>query len=101
MRVGKKEQNRCSGYFHAKQFKRASKPLKKQKTYLGRVNKDVERKSEALSPELEDILNLSKKIHTQTKNKIYSVHEPQVDCTSKEKSHQRYEFGNKVSLVRH
>ncbi len=61
---------------------------KEQKTYLGRVIRDVERKSEVLSPELESILNLTKKIHTQTKsskNKIYSVHEPQVDCISKVK----------------
>ena len=102
VRVGKKEQNRCSSYFFARQFKRARKSLKKQKTYLGRVIRDVERKSEALSPELEKILNIAKKIHAQTKNsknKIYSVHEPDVECISKGKSHKRYEFGNKVSVV--
>ena len=33
------------------------------------------------------------------KNKIYSVHEPQVECISKGKAHKRYEFGCKVSVA--
>ena len=31
--------------------------------------------------------------------KIYSLHEPEVQCISKGKEHKRYEFGNKVSIV--
>ena len=33
------------------------------------------------------------------KNKIYSIHEPDVQCISKGKEHKKYEFGNKVSIV--
>jgi IS5 family transposase len=33
------------------------------------------------------------------KNKIYSIHEPDVECISKGKERKKYEFGNKVSLV--
>lgn len=33
-------------------------------------------------------------------HKIYSLHEPDVLCISKGKEHKKYEFGNKVSLVR-
>jgi IS5 family transposase len=33
------------------------------------------------------------------KNKIYSVHEPHVECISKGKAHKRYEFGVKVSVA--
>ena len=33
------------------------------------------------------------------KNKIYSVHEPDVQCISKGKEHKKYEFGNKVSII--
>ena len=33
-------------------------------------------------------------------HKIYSLHEPDVICISKGKEHKKYEFGNKVSLVR-
>ena len=32
-------------------------------------------------------------------NKIYSLHEPDVQCISKGKEHKKYEFGNKVSIV--
>jgi IS5 family transposase len=34
-----------------------------------------------------------------SKNKIYSLHEPQVQCISKGKEHKKYEFGNKVSIL--
>lgn len=33
------------------------------------------------------------------KNKLYSVHAPEVECISKGKAHQKYEFGNKASLA--
>ncbi len=33
------------------------------------------------------------------KNKIYSLHEPEVYCISKGKEHKRYEFGTKASFV--
>jgi IS5 family transposase len=34
-----------------------------------------------------------------TKNKIYSLHEPQVYCMAKGKDHVQYEYGNKVSIA--
>ena len=33
-------------------------------------------------------------------HKIYSLHEPDVLCISKSKEHKKYEFGNKVSIIR-
>ena len=44
-----------------------------------------------------------KQVLTQTrgsKHKIYSLHEPDVLCISKGKEHKKYEFGNKVSIVK-
>jgi len=35
------------------------------------------------------------------KNKIYSLHEPQVYCIAKGKDHKQYEYGNKVSVARY
>jgi IS5 family transposase len=35
-----------------------------------------------------------------SKNKIYSLHEPYVCCISKGKEHKKYEFGNKASFVK-
>lgn len=33
------------------------------------------------------------------KNKIYSLHEPEVACIAKGKAHKKFEFGSKVSLA--
>ena len=32
--------------------------------------------------------------------KIYSIHEPEIQCISKGKEQKKYEFGNKVSIIR-
>jgi transposase, IS5 family len=33
------------------------------------------------------------------KNKIYSLHEPEVACIAKVKEHKKFEFGSKVSFA--
>ena len=33
------------------------------------------------------------------KNKIYSLHEPQVYCVAKGKDHKQYEYGSKASIA--
>lgn len=48
-------------------------------------------------------MNLFDKVLNQKrsdKNKIYSLHELDVSCISKGKSHKKYEFGNKVSIIK-
>ncbi len=47
-------------------------------------------------------LELFKKVLAQKrsdKNKIYSLHEPFVQCISKGKEHKKFEFGSKVSII--
>ncbi len=49
------------------------------------------------------LLELFETIFPQRRNsrkKIYSIHEPKVQCISKGKEHKKYEFGNKVSIIR-
>jgi IS5 family transposase len=87
---------------HQKDWKGARKYLRKLRTYLGRLIRDVERKVKASSAALSYALGLAKKILTQrtaTKGKIYSVHAPEVQCIAKGKVHKKYEFGNKVSVA--
>jgi len=51
---------------------------------------------------LRELLQLAERLMAQektSKNKIYSIHEPEVKCISKGKAHKRYEFGCKVSVV--
>jgi len=87
---------------HRKDFKQARKRLRKLRTYLGRVIRDIERKVKAMSEQLAYGLRISKAIlaqRPQSKNKIYSVHAPEVRCIGKGKAHKKYEFGNKVSVA--
>lgn len=96
---------KISGYLHAKQMKRARRAIKHLKTIVGRVVRDVERKigsSANLAEIFTPILNQSRQLLLQertSKNKIYSLHEPDVACISKGKARQRYEFGCKVSIT--
>ena len=88
-------------YAHAKQFKRMRKSVKTLKTYLGRVIRDIERKTNIITPELKDALTQAKRLLKQQRSdshKLYSLHEPHVSCISKGKAHKKYEFGNKVSV---
>ena len=103
-RVGKHLLMQQSRYAHARQFKRARKCQRKLRTILGRVIRDIERKDGDLVhlPPLSSLLETSKRIHSQQrtdKNKVYSVHAPEVECISKGKVHKRYEFGVKASIA--
>ena len=101
IRVGKQVLRRQQNYAHARQGRRAQRATKRLKTLLGRVVRDVERKTSEPSNILKEQLTLAKRLLQQrrySKNKIYSIHEPQVECIAKGKAHQRYEFGCKVGF---
>ena len=51
---------------------------------------------------LSGLIEISKKLpdhKKDSKNKIYRIHAPEVECISKGKVHKRYEFGCKVSVA--
>jgi len=91
-----------SRYAHARQMKRAQRCARQIKTYLGRVIRDIDRKYPKPDLQLQTLLEIGTRIFHQQKrdtNKVYSVHEPAVECISKGKAHKRYEFGCKVSVA--
>ena len=118
---GKTLRRKAGGYAHAKQFKRLRKTVKRQRTILGVVMREVQRKldadraavaaggapvHEASCPAalsgLTTLLERAERIRTQqrnTKNKLYALHAPEAECLSKGKARNPYEFGVKVSLV--
>ena len=106
-RVGKFALIQHQRYAHAKQFKRANKALRKLKTYLGRVIRDIARKIEGDSglkeAVFEPILSLARRVRDQTQRqrgpKVYSLHAPEVECIGKGKPHRPYQFGVKVSVA--
>ena len=95
-RTGKKVFLKQGRYASARQYKRAKKETKKLKTMLGCVLRDIERKCVNPEGRLAKVLNLAKAIFSQKrddKNKVYSVHAPEVECIAKGKVHKKYEFG--------
>jgi IS5 family transposase len=88
---------------HPKNHGKARKADKKIKTIAGRLVRDVERKLPAsILAEHQPSLEIFKKILLQKRSdsqKIYSIHEPHVQCISKGKEHKKYEFGSKVSII--
>lgn len=86
---------------HPRNKWKARKADRKEKTIAGRLVRELERN---LLPNsrYQSKIDLFKRILNQKKrdnNKIYSVHEPDVQCISKGKEHKKYEFGNKVSII--
>lgn len=105
-REGKTLRRKAGGYAHAKQFKRLRGVLKRQRTILGRLLREVRRKidgvAEAARLQLDAWVQRAERIHKQRpkdKNKLYALHAPEAECIGKGKARQPYEFGVKVSLA--
>ena len=69
------------------------------------MNRDVTRKiqgNKTLEAIFQPTLEVIEQVLTQdkhSKNKVYSIHEPKVECISKGKAHKKYEFGCKTSII--
>jgi IS5 family transposase len=105
-REGRSLRRRAGGYAHAKQFKRLRRVLKRQRTVLGRVLRDVQRRLLAAPQDVRDRLQpwleRAERIRSQRpkdKHKLYALHAPEVECIGKGKARQPYEFGVKVSVA--
>jgi IS5 family transposase len=108
---GKELRRRAGGYAHAKQFRRLKKVVKRQRTILGIVMREVQRKRQRpeFAPDspkaVSDLmmwLERAERIRTQQrkdKNKLYALHAPEVECIGKGKARKSYEFGVKNAVV--
>ncbi|KQP13043.1 IS5 family transposase [Pseudorhodoferax sp. Leaf267] len=109
VKEGKTLRRKAGGYAHAKQFKRLRKVVKRQRTILGIVLREVQRKiaqaSEATAltlTNLQTLMQRAERIRSQRpkdKNKLYALHAPEVECIGKGKARKPYEFGVKVSVA--
>ncbi len=104
-REGPSLRRRAGGYAHAKQsIKRLNRVLRRQRTVLGRLIRDIERKidhatasiSLRTTPERAEQLPVQ---HRQAKGELYALHALEVECISKGKSRHPYEFGVKMGLA--
>lgn len=102
VRVGKMAAVKVSRYAHARQYKRMRRSLRKLRTYVGRLIRDIRRQGGDLDPELGKLLERADRVRQQQPHdthKLYSLHEPEVQCISKGKAHKRYEFGQKIAIA--
>ena len=105
VRVSKHLEIKAGRYAHAKQFGRMNRCLRKLRTYLGRLERDIRRKIEgddALQEVFGEVLTKAMRLRFQRRqdsDKIYSWHAPEVECIGKGKAHKPYEFGCKVSVA--
>ena len=104
-RLGKRVLRKAGAYLHARQNNRAKRELKRLKTFLGRVTRDIRRKlagDAALTSHFARALALVDRLLAQQRHdtgKLYSLHAPEVECLAKGKVHKKYEFGVKVSVA--
>jgi len=106
---GKALRRKAGGYAHAKQFKRLRRTVKRQRTMLGIVLREVQRKLPSATSlcgarlsRLNTLLERAERIRTQQpkdKNKLYALHAPEAECIGKGKARKPYEFGVKASIA--
>lgn len=102
VRVGKTASVKASRYAHAKQYMRMHKELRRLRTYVGRLIRDIRRNATSIDEPLAVLLSRADRLRVQQQtdsDKLYSLHEPEVRCISKGKAHKRYEFGQKVAVA--
>jgi len=107
-----KELGRKAGrYAHARQFKRMRRAIKRQRTIVGRLQREIARKASAIGAAvreaLAETLHKAHRIVAQSgqrkavdgQPKLYAWHASEVDCISKGKAKTPYEFGVKVGIA--
>lgn len=106
LRVAKRAAIMVGRYIHAHQFKRANRELRFLRKRLGRLIRDIGRKTtgdEALTARFAPLRSLVVKVlfqhQRQRGQKVYALHAPEVECIGKGKARTPYEFGCKVSVA--
>lgn len=93
----------CRHFRQVKHRGKAKKALKRLRTIAGSLLRELQRKlpEQVLAEQADNFLLYEKVLSQQPKdkNKIYSLHEPDVYCVGKGKEHKPYEYGKKASVV--
>jgi IS5 family transposase len=105
VRVARRARMEAARLMHAGRRRQAERQVRRLRTWLGRVARDVGRKiagnpavEAVFAVPLERIQRLLRQ-RREDKKKLYALHAPEVECIGKGKPHARYEFGVKVSVA--
>lgn len=105
VRLATRARREASRLMHTRGHKQGMRWVRKMRTWLGRLIRDIRRKIEGnaeLEAAFKVTLERAEKIlaqHPGDKNKLYALHAPEVECIGKGKARTRYEFGVKTSIA--
>lgn len=105
LRVARHARREAARLIHGRGHSQAKAHLRFMRTRLGRLIRDIERKT-ADRPDMQaaiaPVLDRATRIHAQKpgdRHKLYALHAPEVECIGKGKARARYEFGVKASFA--
>ena len=105
LRVGRQARRDVSRLIHGRGHKQAMRWVRKLRTWLGRLDRDIGRKI-AGNEELAAVFAIARERVARILNqkagdsdKLYALHAPEVECIAKGKARTKYEFGVKTSIA--
>ena len=109
LRVARRARREAARLIHAGRRRQAERQVRQLRTWLGRLVRDIGRKiagNAAIQAAFAGPLGLIARLLRQRRedrgrDKLYSLHAPEVECIGKGKAQARYEFGVKVSHRHH
>jgi IS5 family transposase len=107
LRVAKRARREAAKLIHSGRRRQAERQVRRLRTWLGRLFRDIGRKiagNAAAAAAFDGPLALIARLLRQRRedrgrDKLCSLHAPEVECIGKGKAHARFEFGVKVSLA--
>src|SRR4051812_43194018 len=107
LRVARRARREAARLIHAGRRRQAERQVRQLRTWLGRLFRDIGRKiagNAAAEPAFAGPLGLVARLLRQRRedrgrDKLSSLHAPEVECIGKGKAQARYEFGVKVSIA--
>lgn len=105
VRLAVRSRREVSRLIHTSGHKQALREVRRMRTYVGRLHRDIGRKI-AGQPDLEAAFRpvgepiarlLAQKVGDS--RKLYALHAPEVECIAKGKARTRFEFGVKASFA--
>jgi transposase, IS5 family len=107
LRVARRARREAARLVHSGRRRQAERQVRQLRTWLGRLFRDIGRKiagdavaEDAFAGPLGLIARLLRqRREDRGRDKLYSLHAPEVECIGKGKAHARFEFGVKVSIA--
>ena len=107
LRLASRARHAVARLIHRGRHREAERVVRRMRSWLGRLARDITRKiannadaGVAFSKPLGLVMRLlAQRREDRGRDKLYSLHAPEVECIGKGKAQARYEFGYKVSIA--